>query len=183
MRLRPPDPPLTDGTVVLRLLRDDDLPAIVAAAQDPETQRWTAVPSRYTVREGRRWLAQSRKAWKAGETATFAIADARSDEYLGAIDLRSGPWPVGEVGYAVAPKARGRGVAARALALLARWAVRDLGLVRVQVRTDAANLASQRVAERAGFVREGVLRQALEVKGRRSDCVVFSLLPSDLADS
>jgi RimJ/RimL family protein N-acetyltransferase len=51
--------------------------------------------------------------------------------------------------------------------------------VRLQLVTDVENVASQRVAERAGFLREGVLRQALEVKGRRSDCVMFSLLPTD----
>jgi RimJ/RimL family protein N-acetyltransferase len=68
----------------------------------------------------------------------------------------------------------------RALRLIARWAFEELELVRVELCTDVANHASQRAAEKAGFAREGILRQRLEVKGRRSDCVIFSLLPRDL---
>jgi RimJ/RimL family protein N-acetyltransferase len=71
-------------------------------------------------------------------------------------------------------------VATRALALVARHAFDELGADRVQLTTEPNNLASQRVAEKAGFTREGVLRSLLEFKGRRRDAVMFSLLPEDV---
>jgi RimJ/RimL family protein N-acetyltransferase len=70
-------------------------------------------------------------------------------------------------------------VATRAVRLLSGWALRELRLPRVQLLADVDNVASQRVAEKAGFRREGVLRQALEIKGRRSDCVMYSLLQGE----
>jgi RimJ/RimL family protein N-acetyltransferase len=85
------------------------------------------------------------------------------------------------VGYWLAPHARGRGIATRAVRLLARWALDDLGLARLQITCGPDNLASQRVAERAGFTREGVLRSHYPFKGSRRDTVVFSLLPGDPA--
>lgn len=179
MRLREPDPPLTDGVVRLRLVRESDVPAMVAHCQEAEMQRWTMVPSPYSERDAREWLALSRDRWRSGEAATFVVADARTDEYLGGIGLRSGPWPVGDVGYGLRAEVRGRGLMPRALRLLVDWAFAELALVRIELVTDADNRASQRVAEKVGFTREGVLRQRLEVKGRRSDCVMFSLLPSD----
>ena len=71
-------------------------------------------------------------------------------------------------------------MATRALVLIARWALVDQGLGRFQLRADVANEASQRVAEKAGFVREGVLRSALAFKGERRDVVMYSLVPDDL---
>lgn len=180
MDLRPPDPPLSDGVVALRTLREDDVLSMVSHCRDPEMQRWTLVPSPYGREEAYAWIERSRAQWAGGESAVFAIVLEGADEYVGGIDVRSGPWPVGEIGYGVRREVRGRGVATRALRLLARWALDELGLVRLQLVTDVENVASQRVAERSGFTREGVLRQALEVKGRRSDCVMFSLLPRDL---
>ncbi len=179
MQLRPPDPPLTDGVVSLRLLHENDLDPMVEHCRDPEMQRWTLVPSPYGEDDAREWLTLSRRQWRSGGAAVFAVASADTDAYLGGIDLRSGPWPVGEIGYGIIAAARGRGVAARALRLLTGWALGELGLARVELVTDVQNLPSQRVAEKAGFTREGVLRQRLELKGRRSDCVMFSRLPTD----
>ena len=68
-------------------------------------------------------------------------------------------------------------MATLALELIARFAFTELGAARVQLRTEPDNVASQRVAEKAGFTREGVLRSLLEFKGRRRDAVMFSLLP------
>ena len=88
---------------------------------------------------------------------------------------------VGEIGYWVAPWARRRGVAGAALGLLSGWAIGHLGLERLQLKADLRNEASQAVAIRAGFRREGVLRSYVEMKGERRDMVIFSLLPGDRA--
>src|SRR5262249_16717591 len=88
----------------------------------------------------------------------------------------------GSVGYWLLPQARGRGLATRSVRLLSEWALRDLGLARLQILTEPANGASQRVAEGCGYQREGVLRSYADVDGRSVDYVVFSLLPSDLGN-
>jgi RimJ/RimL family protein N-acetyltransferase len=87
---------------------------------------------------------------------------------------------IGEVGYWMKREARGRGLATRALALVSRWALGEKRLARFQLRADVENVASQRVAEKAGFVREGVLRSSLELKGERRDVIMYSLVPEDL---
>jgi RimJ/RimL family protein N-acetyltransferase len=179
MKLQPPDPPLTDGVVLLRLLVDGDLAAMAEACRDPEMQRWTMVPHPYGEAEARQWLSESAEAWASGEAASFAIADAADEAYLGGIGLRSGPWPVGEVGYGVAPWARGRGVATRALRLVSGWAMDELGLPRISLLAEPENLPSQRVAENAGYRREGLLRSYRELKGVRRDYVMYSLLAED----
>jgi RimJ/RimL family protein N-acetyltransferase len=84
------------------------------------------------------------------------------------------------VGYWLAPDARGRGVATRTLRLLARWAFEHLAVARLELTCAPDNVASQRVAERCGFVRESVLRSHIRFKGGRRDTMVFSLLPGEL---
>jgi RimJ/RimL family protein N-acetyltransferase len=84
------------------------------------------------------------------------------------------------VGYWLTPAARGRGIASHAVRLLAGWAFEGLRIARLELTCGPDNVASQRVAERCGFVREGVLRAHLPFKGGRRDTVVFSLLPGEL---
>jgi RimJ/RimL family protein N-acetyltransferase len=77
---------------------------------------------------------------------------------------------------------RGRGYTTRALVLVARWALAQDDVARVQLRADPENVASCRVAEKAGFRREGVLRSFHwnSRLGRRQDYAVYSLLPGEL---
>jgi [ribosomal protein S5]-alanine N-acetyltransferase len=84
-----------------------------------------------------------------------------------------------EVGYWVRRERRRRGIASRALRLISAWALGDLGAARVQLHTDVENVPSQRVAENAGYTREGVLRSWLEHRGERRDHVLYSLLATD----
>jgi len=166
--------------VVLRGWRLEDVPAVTAACQDEDIARWLAlVPRPYTEADARFYIEQCNAA--ADDRRPFAIADASTAELVGAIDMRISHLKTGHVGYWVAPQARGRGVASDALAALSRWAFESLGLGRMELLTDPENVASQRVAEKAGFQREGVLRATLpERDGGRRDGVMFSLLPSDL---
>jgi RimJ/RimL family protein N-acetyltransferase len=73
-------------------------------------------------------------------------------------------------------------VATRALRLVSVWALDELGLQRISLLAEPENVPSQRVAEKAGFRREGVLRSFRELKGARRDYVMYSLLPGDLSD-
>jgi RimJ/RimL family protein N-acetyltransferase len=115
------------------------------------------------------------------ERHPFAVADAETGELLGSIDMGVNSQGYrGHIGYWVAAEARGKGVCTHALRLLARWALEELHLQRLELITDPDNVASQRVAERVGFRREGVLRAHLRhPDGRIRDSVMFSLLPGE----
>jgi RimJ/RimL family protein N-acetyltransferase len=180
--LRYPDPPLADDVVRLRPWSDADVDAAHAATQDPLIPRFTRIPEQQTKAQLRAFIADRDARRIAGEVLACVIADPRSDALLGSVALMRFDWDEhrAEIGYWLAPQARGRGVATRAVALLARWALRELGLARLAITTDVDNLPSQAVAERCGFTREGVLRAFQERNGRRFDVVMYSLLPEDL---
>jgi RimJ/RimL family protein N-acetyltransferase len=83
-----------------------------------------------------------------------------------------------ELGYIVAPEARGRGVAGEALRQLTEWAFGE-GALRVELWIDVVNEPSKRVAARCGYVREGVLRSIHFRQGQRHDFEIWSRLPTD----
>jgi RimJ/RimL family protein N-acetyltransferase len=171
---------LADGEIRLRPFREADVAAIAAACRDPEMGRFIPhLPWPYTESDAREYVKLTRRCDRGGDRLARAIVDASTDDLLGSVDVRLSE--TGSIGYWVVPWARGRGVATRALVLLSRWAIREGGVERLELYTDVANLASQRVAEKAGFQREGVLRSHLVFRGGRRNSVIFSLLPGDIA--
>lgn len=179
-----PDPPLGDGAITLRPLTDEDVEQVTAACQDPLIARYTLVPSPYGEDDARAWFREAERQRREAVGLHLLIVAAQAGELLGSIGVNTITWVhrVGQVGYWVAPDARQRGVAVRAVRLLSHWLLTDLGLGRVEIRVDVENEPSQLVAEKAGFTREGVLRSRAESKGRRWDEVMFSLLPGDLGN-
>jgi RimJ/RimL family protein N-acetyltransferase len=181
----PPEPPLSDGVVSLRPWRADDAAELVAALDgDEEVARWLdSIPQPYTQADANAWLAQAIMAWSERTGCPFAVVDAGTGRLLGGMGLR---WndrvnQVGEIGYWARADVRSRGVTTRALRLVARWALAAAGCERLILRADTRNVPSQRVAERAGFVREGIERSSRfsPRQGRRVDFVVYSRLPDD----
>lgn len=160
--------------MVLRPVRAEDAGRIADACGDPEIARWTAICSPYEPDDARIWIAGHDEARLRGESVDLAIADAGSDRLIGAIGITGldHEHSRGEVGYWVARDARGRGVATRALRLLADWALGPLGLARLDLMVIVGNEASCRVARNAGFRREGVLLSYRQLKGLRVDMVV-----------
>jgi RimJ/RimL family protein N-acetyltransferase len=178
-----PDPPLRSDSLALRAWSTADMPAVVAACQDPAIARFAAaVPSPCSEADARVWLATQEPARRAGLRLELAIVNLESDDLLGSIALSSVEREHGRamVSFWVAPEARGQGVAAVALRLLAGWAFGSLRLTRVELFIEPDNAASQRVAEGCGFVREGLLRSRWVSKGRRRDSVVYGLLAGEL---
>ena len=177
-----PDPPLTDDTARLREMTEADVPALVAAVQDPLIPRYTRLPSPYGEREAREFLVEQRRRCEQGTELSLLVVGAESDALLGSVGARLDRENArAEIGYWVVREARGRGVASKAVVLLGRWLFEALDLARLQIHTETENLASQRVAERAGFTREGLLRSYELMEGRPIDVVMFSALPGDLA--
>ena len=171
----------SDGVVTLRRWRSQDAADVARACADPAIARWLPVPVPYDLAAGQGYVdAIVPGQWADGTAANVAAVDAATGELLGAVGLtlRDG---IGEVGYWTAPWARGRGVATRATVLHTAWALGTLGLPRVELLADVGNAGSQRVAERAGFVREGIaraLRPRVRAQGR-ADMVVYARVAGD----
>jgi RimJ/RimL family protein N-acetyltransferase len=178
-------PDLHDDVIALRQPEERDLDAITAACQDPDIPKYTRVPSPYTRESAEHFLKNNRAAWVLGEKApevSFLIVDRTSDRVLGTIGLKQyRDRDACEVGYWLAADARGNGYVTRAVRLVARWGLEDLGFRRCELTTAVDNTASQAVAARAGFTREGVLRSYTSIgSSERKDAVMFSLLPAEL---
>jgi len=172
---------LSDDVVVLRPLRDDDVPAIVEACRDPEMARWTTIPQPYLEAHAHDFVhIHARRGWAEDTRAVWAIADPVSDAYLGAVDFTLHRDESAEVGYNVAPWARGRGIGTAALRLGCRWCLDVLGIQRIEWQAEVGNVASRRMAEAVGFVVEGTCRRRLVHRGKRVDGWIGSLLPGEL---
>lgn len=108
----------------------------------------------------------------------FAVVDAATDELLGSVGFWLESHGRAGFGYWTRKEARGREVASRALRLLTRWAARH-AIARLPLIVEPANAASIRVAEKAGFRREALLRSYIELHGTRRDVHLDALLPED----
>jgi len=153
-----------------------------AVVRDPDIARFTRVPSRPANGFVESWLERYERGWQDGACAGFAIVAAEDGGFLGFVALIRIDWEAleAEIGYLVAPAARGRGVAGRAIELATRWGLDELGLRRIDAWIDTENAASMRVVERVGYAREGIRRSTHFKEGRRVDMAVYSLLPGEL---
>ena len=179
-----PAPPLADALVALRPWRARDAAAIAAAFRDPELHRFSWPRTEpYTLADADRYLVDCAHARAAGRGLELAVAAADgASEPIGGVALYDveRDQDRAALGYWVAPAARRRGVATHAARLLARWAFAELGLARLELTCGPDNAASQAVAMRCGFVREGLLRSHMRFKDGRRDTLVFGLLPHEL---
>ncbi|MEO3778141.1 GNAT family N-acetyltransferase [Micromonospora sp. B11E3] len=174
---------ITEEGLLLRPWREADADAVHRACQDPDVQRWTTVPRPYLPEHAQAFVTDiSRAAWRDGTGAPFAVCDAGTGELLASCGLVSldGATDTGEVGYWVAPWARGRGVAVRATRAVARWAFDALKLRRLIWQAEIGNHASRLVALRSGFRVEGELRLACPAPGGRREGWIGSLFPDEL---
>jgi RimJ/RimL family protein N-acetyltransferase len=154
-------PTLRDAELILRAPAPGDAEAVTAACQDPEIQRWTFVPSPYRREHAEAWIAAAPQRARDGVAVTL-LAFGGEGRLAGSfslmeLDLERG---YGEIGYWVAPWARGRGVATRSVRLVHEWAVGTLGLRRLEILPHAENAPSRRVAERCGYADTGEVRKA-----------------------
>lgn len=174
---------LSDGVVRLRPLGEGDLPALVEALQEPDIARWTRIPQPYGEPEAREWLDHQPRRRRAGAGIDLLIVDELSGELLGAIGVPRIDWDEGrcELGYWMAREHRRRGFMRRAIRLLAGWIFDALPVERISILAAVENSPSRAVAERAGFVFEGVLRSYLVFKDGRHDVAMYSLLRGEAA--
>ncbi|MGA8118118.1 MAG: GNAT family N-acetyltransferase [Actinocatenispora sp.] len=174
-------PTVRAGTVLLRPPRVADVLDIVAACRDPDMVRYTTIPDPYEQADAEFFIRHAANLWRDGDGAIFAFED-EDGRYLGNLMLRLDQWParLAEVGYSVAPWARGRGVASSALREVCRWAFGSLAVDRVEWRAFVTNAASRRVAEKAGFRIEGTERGRQMHRGNPVDTWYGALLAEDI---
>lgn len=171
-------PRLEERGVVLRGLRPDDADAVFAACQDAHIQRWTRVPSPYRREDAAQFVETlSGQMWAARSAAPFAVA-TRDDALIGVCGIVSVDAEnlIAEIGYWVAPGARGCGVAPTAASTIAAWALDEVGFGRVELYVDPDNVASCVVAEKMGCKREGLLRRRTLIRGQRRDAVLYAMV-------
>ncbi|HEX8094519.1 GNAT family N-acetyltransferase [Jatrophihabitans sp.] len=164
----------------LELLTEAHLDDVEQLLGDPEVLRFTRLPDPAVPGYALEWYGRYQAARQKGTAETFA-AVAPDGTFLGValaphIDAEAREM---ELGYMVAAAARGQGVGSEMLRQLTSWAFTEGGAMRASLLIDVANVPSQRVAVRAGYTLEGVLRSSYFKQGLRSDVQVWSRLPSD----
>ena len=176
---------MTDGIISLRPYRMNDAPALYEAIRESlsELMPWMhwCHPD-YSIEDARQWISSQVETNENRSEYGFRITDARTDALLGAAGLNQikAAYRSANLGYWIRTGAAGRGSATRAARMIARFGFEELNLIRIEIVAAVGNLASQRVAEKVGAVREGVMRKALLIHGTAHDAVLASLVIEDM---
>jgi ribosomal-protein-serine acetyltransferase len=152
----------------------------------PEVSRWLEwCHPGYSVEESRTWVESRPAQWEQGTSYDFSMVDPKSGEYLGGCGINDihGNHEFANLGYWVKTSRTRQGIATQATLLLARFGFQVLRLNRIEIKVDVDNLASQRVAMKAGATREGVARNLMMLYGKPVDMVMFSFIPGDMRKS
>lgn len=180
-----PDVELVEEPLKLRPWQARDAGALCDAAHSSvdKVGRWLPwCHAGYGLDDANAWIGQCREGWARGDHFAFAIFDLRTGELSGGAGLshRDGLHRNANLGYWIRQAHQGKGLAARAARLVARFGFEQLGLARIEIVVMPDNHASRRTAEKAGARFEAIARQRLWKNGRAHDAAVFGLIPPDL---
>lgn len=177
---------MTNGTITLRRCRAEDAEAAYEAVRESIAEVTPWMPwchEGYSLDDSRTWFESRDEAWENGTDYDFMIL-SKSGDVLGVCGLNhiNQQDRFANLGYWVRTSRTGEGVASAAVPLLARHGFEQLKLNRLEIVVAVENLASQRVAKKAGAVCEGTLRRRLVDGERVMDALMFSLVPEDLLE-
>jgi RimJ/RimL family protein N-acetyltransferase len=179
-----PQPIVDAGSLRLRPFDAEDVDWVHRTSLDPELARYVDIPAPYERRHAEFFVRQMAiEGWSRGQRAEFVVADAATADRVGRVGFGLDGRGGAEIGYWSDPRSRGRGLMTAAVIAACRWVFTDRGLDLIQWRTEVGNLASRRVAEKAGFRIEATLRLRSRHRGSRVDVWVGSMLPGELAVS
>ena len=163
----------------LEPLGESHLAGVEAMLDDPDVLRFTRVPEPVPPDFPRTWLGLYEEGRRDGTREAFAIVEDGDFLGIAVVPRIDRETQTAELGYIVVPAARGRGVATEALRRLTAWALDEPGMFRLELMISVDNPGSKRVAERCGYVREGVLRSLHVKQGLREDTEIWSRLATD----
>ncbi|WP_433761705.1 GNAT family N-acetyltransferase [Nocardia sp. CA-135398] len=171
-----PSTPLTSGPIILREFTETDTHLAIDMGADPYIPLIGSLPAFPTAAEALDWVHRQRGRHAEGIGFSFAIADADTDNAVGAIGLWLQNLAKGRaaVGYSVAPALRGRGFAGAALQALTTFAWTISTLHRIELYIEPWNTRSIHVAETGGYLCEGLLHKYQEIGGVRRDMLVYA---------
>ena len=177
---------LIGDQLLLRAFHEDDVSGLYEAVRESvaEISPWLSwCHQDYSIEESRQFISSRAQAADSGEWYSFGIFEKDKGTLVGGVGLNfiNRVHQVGNLGYWVRTTATGRGIATESARLMARFAFEQVGLHRVEIVAAIPNIASQRVAEKTGAVREGILRNRLLIRGVSHDAMLFSLIPEDLS--
>lgn len=172
-------PVLQDGLITLRPLEEGDINAVFLACQDPLIPRFTRVITPYSKEDAADFVISSPFAFTEHRAIQFAIDYGAGDskEFSGAISLHTIKFAehTAELGYWMAPQQRGKNICTIASQLITDFALDSVGFNRIEALVDHDNSASQKVLEKSGFVREGLLRKKVtKIGGATTDMFIYS---------
>jgi RimJ/RimL family protein N-acetyltransferase len=175
----------TDGRITIRPYQFSDIDELLAASREStrEVYPWLewCKPS-YSVQDTEAWIRYQQEMWAARSEYNFIIIDTDTRAILGGIGLNH-IQPIdrlANLGYWVRTGQTGKGIATAAVRLVAGFAFKETTLLRLEIVVNVANHASQRVAEKAGAHKEGILRNRIFMHGASHDAVLYSLIAEDL---
>jgi len=178
----------TDGVVLIRPLEQADRDALFASVRESiaEVSAWLPwCHPAYMPEESTAFIESTRQSWASEAQFNFGVFDAQTGDHLGGVSVNHivRQNRLANVGYWVRTGATKRGVAVRAVRLAAQFAFEDLGLTRIEIAAIPENVASRRVAEKAGARFEVIARNRIVMHGQAYPAALYSLLPTDLAAS
>jgi ribosomal-protein-serine acetyltransferase len=175
---------LASGKILLRPYRPADAMTVYGAACESvgEVSKWLPwCHAGYQLKESKNWIKTCAASWKKGTAYEFGVFDEQTGEFLGGCGLNhiDADYKTANLGYWIRSSRTGQGAAPDAVALLVRFGFDELKLNRIEIIAAVENARSQRVAEKAGARREGILRNRITIGGVAHDAVVFSFTPQD----
>ena len=174
---------LTTERLLLRMPNEADIEPTAELFSDELARQWLSAPQPYTIQNATAWCTQTAPSLRTtGDGVNWSVIELATGAFVGGVGVARTHWlrRSTEIGYGMCARARGRGFAAEAARRVAEWVLLAQGFNRVELFAAAENHRSQRVAEKAGFVREGVARNSGFTHQGQVDMVQFSMIPADL---
>jgi RimJ/RimL family protein N-acetyltransferase len=171
--------------IAIRKFTETDIPLLYHAvrASAKEVSPWLPwCHAHYSLEESQAFISAQEEAWRQDEQYNFVITSTETKDFLGSvgINLVNRRILMANLGYWVRSDITRGGIATAATLLAARFAIKELGLERIEIVAAVENKASCRVAEKAGAQKEGILRKRVWVNGQLTDGVMYSLIREDL---
>ena len=175
---------LSNNLIAIRRYDTVDVPALCEAARESSAEVSVWLPwchSHYSMEESLEWILRSTKQWDEKHEFHFGVFDSDSGVLVGGVGLNEmkPEHRLANLGYWMRTTWTGRGLATAAASLAAEFGFEDLLLDRIEILAAVGNKGSQRVAEKLGATKEGILRNRLVIHGRAHDAVMFSLIGAD----